>query len=63
MAHKHFYQPLDVEKSKDTSARYTNEYHRTTRLFCTECGETKETKESVSFGHDQTNRPDWTYNI
>jgi len=63
MGHKHTFQLLDVEKRKDTSARFSDHYYRTTRLFCSECGEIKEVKDSISFNINDTDRPDWTYNI
>ncbi|WP_157821896.1 hypothetical protein [Tenacibaculum sp. Bg11-29] len=59
---KHKYQKLDVEKRVDKEARYSNTYHRTTRLFCELCTDVQEIKEELNIGINE-NRPDWTYNL
>ncbi len=63
MPHTHTFKLLDVEKRRDSEARYSDTYFRTTRLFCEKCAEIKEVKESVTFNINDDDRPDWTFNI
>lgn len=60
---EHNFQSLDVEKRVDKQNRFSNTYHRTTRMYCSKCAEIREKKEALSFGIYETERPDWTFTI
>ncbi len=57
----HKFELLDIEKQKK-SLRFTNIFSRTTRLFCSKCGEKKEYTEKIEVNIYE-DRPSWTYNI
>lgn len=59
---KHTYEVLDIEK-KAVKYRYTTDFYRTTRFYCTKCCVIQIKIENENYSIHADDRPAWTYNI